>query len=154
MASCPCREHILSPVLRSFFIYVDGDAFRCSGGRSDPPVPEWRFLRRVGGAEGIHGEGDDCSFLRVFGRILHERYEEVLLSQRESVPGSWTHAVGQVGTKKGIESRVLHFGSESWDLFLANSVADSPSFTVNYEFKVNISPCRCCVPLNPTRYRH
>ena len=50
-----------------------------------------------------------------------------------------------------VESRVLHFGSESWDLFLVNSATTSSSFPVNYEFKVNISPFLWCVSLNSTR---
>ena len=52
--------------------------------------------------------------------------------------------------KERIESRVLHFGSESWDLFMVHSKVDSSS-PINYEFKVNISSLSRYVSLHSTR---
>lgn len=46
--------------------------------------------------------------------------------------------------------KVLHFGSESWDLFMVNSKVDSSS-PINYEFKVNISSLSHYVSLHSTR---
>lgn len=104
----------------------------------------------MAGAEGISGEGDDRPFLCVLEGLREQRLQEVVLSQRESVPRPRTHGAGQVGMKERIESRVLHFGSESWDLFMVNSKVDSSS-PINYEFKVNISSLSRYVSLHSTR---